>query len=215
MAWNDIFVAVGGVAGIAAALTLFARLVAEKSADAALKRFEHSLKLAEQDHAASLKRSEAEFNATLARAAKEHDLSLKRLEESHKASVTFASAVDVELRTQRTRAYAALWSRTGALPQWPRNDDIQYDDLQTLSEDLRDWYFQTGGIYLSTSARGVYGSVQEAIHAVLSGRSTGHVADADYEAIRKACSSLRTELTEDLLSRRESPVLQDAGPSAK
>jgi hypothetical protein len=42
MSWNEILVAFGGVAGIAAALAVFAKLVAEKSAEAALKRFEHT-----------------------------------------------------------------------------------------------------------------------------------------------------------------------------
>jgi hypothetical protein len=140
MSWNEILVAFGGVAGIAAALAVFAKLVAEKSAEAALKRFEHSLKIAEQDHDASLKRSEAEFNARLTQVAKEHDWSLKRLEaeygsslkrveETHKATVAFASALDVELRTQRTKAYAVLWCKTGRLPQWPRDEKLQYSDL--------------------------------------------------------------------------------------
>ncbi len=220
MSWSEILVAFGGVAGIAGALAVFAKFVAEKSTEAALKRFEHSLRIAEKDHEASLKRSEAEFNARLNQVAKEHDWSLKRLEaeygsslkrveESHKASVTFASALDAELRTQRTKAYAVLWCMTGKLPQWPRDEKLQYSDLPALSEHLRDWYFQTGGIYLSGSARQVYSTVQEAIQVVLASRKTGLVETPDYESIRKACSALRTELTKDLLSRREPPSLPE------
>ena len=223
MSWNEILVAFGGVAGLAAALAVFAKIVAEKSAEAAITRFEHSLKIAEQDHDASLKRSEAEFNARLTQVAKEHDWSLKRLEaeygsslkrveESHKATVAFASALDVDLRTQRTKAYAVLWGKTGRLPQWPRDEKLQYSDIQTLTEELRDWYFQTGGIYLSESAQKVYGTVQKVIQAALSSRKTGFVEGADYKSIREACSALRTELTEDLLSRREPPrVPAEAG----
>ncbi|MEJ8849768.1 hypothetical protein [Variovorax rhizosphaerae] len=178
MSWNELFLALGGVAGVAAGLTLFAKLVAEKSADAALRRFEHTLKLAE---------------------------------ENHRVALTLASTVDTELRTQRRAAYILLWSLTGKLPQWPRNDELQYSDLRKLSGDLRDWYFQTGGIYLSESARKVYGTAQERIHAVLAEGRTGPVGKAHYETLRKACSALRTELTEDLLSRRESPALPVSG----
>jgi hypothetical protein len=44
MSWNEILVAFGGVAGIAAALAVFSKLVAEKSAEA----FEHSYWLPSQ-----------------------------------------------------------------------------------------------------------------------------------------------------------------------
>ena len=58
---------------------------------------------------------------------------------------------------------------------------------------------------MSESARKVYGTVQETIQAILASPKPGFVKDPDYESIRKACSALRTELTEDLLSRREPP----------
>lgn len=185
MSWNDIILASGGAAGLVAVFAVFAKLVAEKSADAALKRFDHALRMSE----------------------KESDARLKRIEAEQASAAAFAGTLDVELRTARGKAYAALWLETARLPQWPRNVGLQYDDLVAFSGALRDWYFNTGGIYLSRSARPVYGTLQETVQDVLAAGKTGTVDPDDYERVRKACSALRTELTEDLLSRREAPTL--------
>jgi hypothetical protein len=71
-----------------------------------------------------------------------------------------------------------------------------------------DWYFERGGIFLSESARDAYFEVQKCINASLEKNQTGRVSDHDYKAIRALCSALRTELTNDLLSRREAPSVK-------
>jgi hypothetical protein len=70
---------------------------------------------------------------------------------------------------------------------------------------LKTWYFEKGGggIYLSRRSRKRYGAVQDALAAALTGDPKGNVPDPVYETIRVKCSALRTEMTEDLLSRRE------------
>ena len=134
---------------------------------------------------------------------------LKRAEEMHKVALAMASAIDTDLRGRRFTVYAELWKKTGTLPQWPRNPEVTYSDLGELTGHLRDWYFINGGIYLSATARSAYGEVQETIISILDKKQSGLVSDSDYESIRKKCSSLRTELTRDLLSRREAPALSE------
>ena len=185
MSSNEILAALGGVAGIVAGALFLGKLVAEKSADAALKRFESSLKRAEDEHRSSL----------------------NRLEEGYRTSLSFGSAIDTDLRTRRIPVYGELWEKTGSLPLWPRNSQLQYSDLDQLTRDLRDWYFKRGGMYLSKSARDAYGEVQKHIATVLEKKPSGLVTDTDYAALQARCSALRTELTKDLLSRREAPDL--------
>jgi hypothetical protein len=130
---------------------------------------------------------------------------LKRAEEMHKSMVAFASAVDIDLRAKRIPVYKELWEKTGLLPIWPWNSELTYKELHQLTNDLRDWYFRIGGIFLSETARNNYFEVQKCITAILDKKQTGQVSEDDYKAIRARCSALRTELTEDILSRKEAP----------
>jgi hypothetical protein len=65
-------------------------------------------------------------------------------------------------------------------------------------------------MYLSRDARERYGAMQQAIAEVLEARRRGGTGarldeplrDADYDLVLVRCSALRTELTDDLLSRR-------------
>jgi hypothetical protein len=133
---------------------------------------------------------------------------LKRAEESLKASMAFAGAVDTDLRTKRIPVYAELWEKTGLLPMWPWNTELEYEALRQLTGDFRDWYFKRGGIYLSASARDAYFELQQCINSLVDQDKTGIVAIDDHKSVRDKCSALRTELTEDLLSRREAPLVQ-------
>ena len=132
---------------------------------------------------------------------------LNRAEELHRVLLATATTIDSDLRAHRIEVYAELWKKTGLLPQWPRNQQLTYPQLRQFTTDLRDWYFERGGMYLSRSARGAYGKVQEALGSVLAESKDGTVSTPDYEAVRTQCSNLRNELTDDLLSRREAPEL--------
>lgn len=132
---------------------------------------------------------------------------LARSEELHRALLATATTIDSDLRAHRIEVYCELWKKTGLLPQWPRNPQLTYPQLRQFSTDLRDWYFERGGMYLSRNAREAYGKVQEALGSVLAANKGGTVSDPDYDSVRTQCSKLRSELTNDLLSRREAPDL--------
>ena len=121
-----------------------------------------------------------------------------------KSALDMRAKVDEELRTTRAGAYKTLWLKTGLLPRWPRATDVSYEDLAKLSRDFREWYYNDGGIYLSHAARKVYGDTQTALIRAIEKGNTGNVIDEDYDALREQLSLLRTELTNDLLSRRRS-----------
>ena len=197
MTWNEWFSAIGGAAGLVAVVAFLLKLVLDKTADAALKRFESSLSRAEEEHRSALRRFEEDQKSVL-----------KRSEELHKSALAFATAIDTDLRTKRIPVYAELWERTGVLPMWPWNTELEYQGLHQLTHDFRDWYFKRGGIYLSESARDAYFEVQKCINAILERGPAGRISHDDYQAVRAMCSALRTELTEDLLSRREAPSVR-------
>lgn len=114
------------------------------------------------------------------------------------------AAVGEELRGARLAPYEELWKDTQLLSRWPRWP-LTAGELRGLHERLRAWYYETGGLYLSTNARVRYGEVQQLIAAVLRDATddAAGVADRDYDDLMDTCSALRTAITEDLESRRQ------------
>jgi hypothetical protein len=153
---------------------------------------------------------------------KQHDSDLRRLEESHKSelarqmeefkrTLSFFGSVDTELRGLRIKSYSELWRTTRALPRWPIDESFTYAKLRTHSEELRNWYFGKdgevpGGMLLTEDAAQAYRNLQIRIAEALGAWDPAKKLNpAEYEIIRELGSTMRTELTRDLLSRRETP----------
>jgi hypothetical protein len=117
-------------------------------------------------------------------------------------ALSYRAKVDEGLRDTRLALYRVLWKKTELLPKWPRRTDVTYEKLCDLSEELRNWYFGDGGIFLSRAARKSYGKLQDTIGGILTQQSKGEITDPDYDKVRLRCSDLRSQLTDDLLSRR-------------
>lgn len=131
---------------------------------------------------------------------------LIKAEEAYKAAVETSAQIDVHLREQRIKVYATIWKETGILPRWPRDTNVTYADILQFSKKLRAWYFnEQGGMWLSTEARKAYGNVQEMNTQVIAKGSEGAIQPDEYDEIQAKCSALRTELTDDLVSRRQAP----------
>ena len=93
------------------------------------------------------------------------------------------------------------------LPKWPRAENVTYEQLLKLNQDLRTWYFTRGGMYLSRTAhRDAYSPLQDKLAGVLKSNTTGNISGDHYDLIRDKCSALRTSLANDIESRRESPI---------
>jgi len=135
------------------------------------------------------------------------DSALGQLAESQKQLLQASVQIDLDLRNRRFEVYREIWKRTEILPKWPRDEKVTYADLEDFSESLRDWYFNEGGMFLSTPTREKgYGPLQDAIAAILENKPEGPLKPEHYDKIRKHCSQLRTRLTNDILSRREAPA---------
>ncbi len=110
--------------------------------------------------------------------------------------------LDLALYKQRGEAYKPLWEKTSLLSRWPQRTGVTYSQLQSFSEELRNWYYLVGGMHLSDSARKAYGSLQEALNHPTRAPSPKTLSPSDYTLLQDLCSNLRTELTHDLLSRK-------------
>ena len=128
--------------------------------------------------------------------------SLRRSEDTFRQLLEQQASIDTDLREKRLTVYKVLWQKMGMLSKWPKNEELTYGDLQQLCREFRDWYFNEGGIFLSSSARKIYGELQERLVNVFEKNAKDKVEITDYEEIRKQFSNLRSEITTDLLSRK-------------
>jgi len=119
------------------------------------------------------------------------------------SGITARAGIDENLRSERLKAYPALWESSGAVSWWPRQD-VPRASLEALHQNLRSWYYSTGGLFLSEAARARYGEVQEHIEALLRhpARATDSLGPTAYDDLFHTASALRTALTQDLDTRR-------------
>lgn len=60
---------------------------------------------------------------------------------------------DADLRNRRIEAYSDLWSKLEPLAKYAPKETFSETDAVSLAKSLRDWYFEKGGLFLSTAAR--------------------------------------------------------------
>ncbi|HEV8283019.1 MAG TPA: hypothetical protein VGQ09_01845 [Chitinophagaceae bacterium] len=123
-----------------------------------------------------------------------------------KNTIDYRHEVRSDLWNKRFESYIRIWKLMQLIPLWPKNEKLTYKGLYEISMHFQNWYFQDGGILLSTPSRKNYGDMQEAITKIRSEHEkTGMdalVNNEDYKVVQSACSSLRTAITNELLSRK-------------
>lgn|GEM_PF-1984534 len=73
---------------------------------------------------------------------------------------------DKDLRNKRIDAYRELWKQLQPLARYARPARLTPARLVMLSINLRRWYFETGGLFLSTESRDRYFDLQKGIKVV-------------------------------------------------
>jgi hypothetical protein len=125
------------------------------------------------------------------------------------SAISARAGIDEYLRAQRLELYPPLWNATAAISRWPRVD-INWDALKQLHGQLRSWYYEKGGLFLSESARKRYGDVQELIETLLSHTKepASLLAVDAYTDLMETASAMRTALAEDLDTRKRKSLLE-------
>ena len=116
------------------------------------------------------------------------------------------AAVAAGLRADRLPAYLQLWALFEPLARYARPGPFTYADAWALSEGMRRWYFQVGGIFLSERSRTVYFELRDALKTLEQAPEWQARADIEVPAetftkIQQKASNLRTTLAEDLGTR--------------
>jgi hypothetical protein len=116
---------------------------------------------------------------------------------------------DESLRTLRIDAYKQLWAHLGELAKYGRPKPLRAMEVHELTATLRKWYFETGGLFLSTEARVDYFALQDGLGLVAASQSGNkrisgieRISEGDDEYLRVLGSRLRTAMTRDVGTRR-------------
>ena len=122
---------------------------------------------------------------------------------------------DIELRKHRIEAYQALWKILEPLAYFSPPSAVSYAVARDLSQALRSWYFEVGGLFLSERSREAYFDLQKGLGGVIKEPLDARyrpLGPRRFERLRSLASTLRTASTQDVATRvkpkRTGPLLQ-------
>jgi hypothetical protein len=122
---------------------------------------------------------------------------------------------DIELRKHRIEAYQALWKILEPLAYYSPPSAVTYAVASDLSQALRSWYFEVGGLFLSEGSREAYFDLQKGLGGVIKEPLDARyrpLGPRRFERLRSLASTLRTASTQDVATRvkpkRTGPLLE-------
>jgi hypothetical protein len=122
---------------------------------------------------------------------------------SWKTRKDLEASYDIDLRKHRIDAYGELWRKLEPLAEYAPPAAVTYRAVAGMARDLRHWYFDAGGLFLSAETRAPYFNLQRALHETIKG---GRDADRELdrrlvEILKALASRLRTATTDDVKTR--------------
>jgi hypothetical protein len=116
---------------------------------------------------------------------------------------------DKDLRNRRLDAYQDLWKLLEILARYDRPKPLNRQTLEELTATMREWYFGTGGLYLSEKTRGTYFDLKRALQDKIARGNygaDGSLVGPDSQSLLDLASLLRASLSQDVGTRKSSPV---------
>lgn len=120
----------------------------------------------------------------------------------------FEFEYDKDLRQKRIQEYLNLWKLLQPLAFYSPPGPVTYCTIIELSREMRQWYYEKGGIYLSSLSRDSYFALQKKIQEDLTNPHNQNdlLPDQIREEIKKLASSLRTSMSNDVGTRMKSRI---------
>ncbi|MDQ1470121.1 MAG: hypothetical protein QOJ99_1601 [Bryobacterales bacterium] len=88
---------------------------------------------------------------------------------------------DKDLRARRIMCYEKLLSLMLPLAKYPEPDPLSHSRLRLLAINLRRWYFEGGGLYMSERTRDTYFDLQDGFRIVIQKRDRRWPQNANFE----------------------------------
>ena len=124
-----------------------------------------------------------------------------------KIRLDLSAQYDKQLQESRLAAYITLWAMLEPLARFGRENEVTYAVLLGISTKTRQWYFQTGGIYLTRASADHYTKWKKLMQLVLDDadlkkQPDSSIPDKQRDDIIAAGSTFRTSLSEDIGTKR-------------
>ncbi len=124
-----------------------------------------------------------------------------------KARLDLTIQYDKVLHENRLAAYTALWPLLKPLAPYSPEKPITYHIVKDTSEKMRDWYFDVGGIFLSSESRGPYFDLKDDMKKiiddpVLKGETDRPLDEELLKPLHRHGRALREALSNDIGTRR-------------
>jgi len=128
-----------------------------------------------------------------------------------KVRLDLTAEYDRKLRSERLDAYRELFKRLKPLARYSQESPLTYAIIKDTSENLRDWYFDIGGIYLSKESRTPYFDLKTMLQKIIDDKELqkhpeAELPDKDWKDVIKALLEqgklVRESLTNDIGTRR-------------
>jgi hypothetical protein len=118
-----------------------------------------------------------------------------------KVRLDLTAEYDRKLRSERLDAYRDLFKRLKPLARYSPEKPLTYKIIRDTSEDLRDWYFDVGGIYLSKQSRHPYFHLKCLMQKIIDQEKFKEI-DPNDECLVKEFKALTGEILEEGKSLR-------------
>jgi hypothetical protein len=124
-----------------------------------------------------------------------------------KVLLDLTAEYDKELREDRLDVYKELWMLLAPLARYSAKGPLTYQLVKSTSEDMRDWYFNTGGIYLSRKTRVPYFKLKDAMQKIINDTKLSEQAEKPIDnkmvkTILESGKKLRESLADDIGTRQ-------------
>lgn len=110
---------------------------------------------------------------------------------------------DAEIKPLRIAAYVDLWKLLKPLAKYDREQPVDRAMLKSVTEAMRDWYFDHGGLFLTAASRIPYFELKEAIRQIVEDprQANPQLTTAELGRILALASALRSSLAHDIGAR--------------
>ena len=124
-----------------------------------------------------------------------------------KVRLDLTAEYDKKLRAERLDAYKLLWKELKPLARYSPENDLTYEIVKSVSGKMRDWYFDTGGIYLSKQSRKPYFELKETLQKIIDNKDLilqkAEPLKIDLTDLLEQGKDLRESLSDDIGTRRD------------
>ncbi|MGD9367361.1 MAG: hypothetical protein PVH87_16805 [Desulfobacteraceae bacterium] len=120
----------------------------------------------------------------------------------------FEASAELQRRENRIPVMQKLWEQMRPFSFFGKPQNERKELLSKISNDLTQWYYKTGGLYLSETSQKYYVRFQEAIETIIkkyrfSEVNLNKLSHSEFHLLQEEASALRTLTARDCGTRIE------------